>query len=75
MKDSPCKTCIHGALLKGFRGSLYEFKTATRKRFGELETINYENGECGCREANDYKREQICLNNDFSEYEKFLENS
>jgi len=66
-----CQICYYGAMHEGFRGSIYKFRTATRKRNNELKTVNYENGELGCRKFEDQERESICLNNNFSKYKKF----
>jgi len=75
MKTNKCITCKYGALLEGVsRGeikSVYLFATAIKVRDGKLTTISYKHNGKGCRMSQWNDKENKCLKNDYSEYEKF----
>jgi len=69
MSKTKCQQCYFGACLAGQRGSIYNFSKVIKKDID----INYIDGELGCRKDNWYEKEQICLNNNFSEFREFKE--
>ena len=69
--QSKCSTCIYGGYLAGPHGEawqiIYQFDEAIYKDTIQ-HVINYKNGDHGCRSGNFKSKEQVCLNNTFSEY-------
>lgn len=66
---APCKNCIYGGLQVDRTGTpIRKFKTADKVVGVLWKTINYENDEVGCRMTAFQSKEEVCINNDFSEY-------
>jgi len=68
-KMNKCKICEFGAIYID-RGVLYEFKEVIKKKNNDIITINYDNGDNGCRKYEWNKKEDKCIKNNFSEFKK-----
>ncbi len=64
-----CQNCIYGGTLVG-AGGIYVFKIAIQK----CRITKYCDGESGCRAELFKSKEDICLNNNFSEFKHFGDN-
>lgn len=65
---SICKNCIYGGTMLGFKGQAQLFSEAILKKDGKTVSINYNENEYGCRNAAFRSKEEVCLNNKFSEF-------
>jgi len=66
---APCKNCIYGGLMVDNNGApIRKFKSADKVVGAVWKTINYENDEIGCRMTAFQSKEEVCINNSFSEY-------
>jgi len=66
---APCNNCIYGGVQVGRLGEvIQQFKTAEKVVGAVWKTINYENDEIGCRMTAFQSKEEVCINNSFSEY-------
>lgn len=70
---SICKNCIYGGTMIGFKGQVQSFSEAMLKKDGKDVTINYNANEYGCRNNSFRSKEEVCLNNKFSEYRTIQE--
>lgn len=65
----PCKLCIYGGIMVGKSGGTERtFKTADKVVGAVVKTINYEEGDAGCRATFFKSKEEVCINNNFSEF-------
>ena len=67
-----CVNCEFGANQVGYRGSIYKFKMAIKKRDYKIVEINYNNNENGCRRMEWNDKERECLKNNFSKFKEFV---
>lgn len=66
---APCKNCIYGGVqVDNNLHTIQTFKSADKVVGAVWKTINYENGEAGCRASFFHSKEEVCLNNNFSEF-------
>jgi len=70
---SICKKCIYGGTMLGFKGGTHSFSEAILKKDGKIVTINYNANEYGCRNNAFRSKEEVCLNNKFSEYRTLID--
>lgn len=64
---SKCATCIYGGI-KIDTNATYVFKQVNKTEKGKMVALNYDAGDYGCRADAFWPKEQVCLNNNFSEY-------
>lgn len=55
-------------MMIGFKGQTQSFSDTILKKDGVIVTINYNENEFGCRNYAFRSKEEVCLNNKFSEY-------
>ncbi len=68
MLESRCKSCEFGGEMIGMKSSFYKFKKAIKKQNDRIIDINYNKGDNGCRMTEWNNKENICLENNFSEF-------
>ena len=66
-----CLDCKYGACLQAASDAQFFFKKVYKMKHGDIVEIDYNNGESGCRMKQWNDKEDVCLSNEFSEYEKF----
>lgn len=65
----PCKDCIYGGVQVDRNLFIVQrFKSADKVVGVVWKTINYEAEEAGCRMTAFQSKEEVCLNNNFSEF-------
>lgn len=65
----PCKNCIYGGVQIDANGTeIQKFKMAEKIVGSKLIKIDYENCDPGCRASFFQCKEDVCVNNSFSEF-------
>lgn len=74
---APCKNCIYGGIKMDWKTQtvLERFKSADKVVGVVWKTIDYEAGDVGCRMTAFQSKEDVCLNNGFSEAREFIESA
>ena len=63
-----CKSCKYGGSMLGSGGVIYKFIRSIKSKAD----IDYNKDEHGCRMDQWNDKEELCLSNNFSEYEKLI---